>query len=120
MSAEKKYHWYKVAESVADIPFADNNIAVVMAGSKKLCLGRFNNQYFSFSYTCPHAGGILSDGFIDPSGNVVCPLHRYKFSMVNGRNVSGEGYFLKTRPVEVREDGVYIGIEESGLLGWLH
>jgi nitrite reductase/ring-hydroxylating ferredoxin subunit len=50
-------------------------------------------------------------------GNIVCPLHRYKFSLVNGRNVSGEGYYLKTYPVEQREDGLYIGFEKSWF-GW--
>jgi 3-phenylpropionate/trans-cinnamate dioxygenase ferredoxin subunit len=55
----------------------------------------------------------MSNGFIDPLGNIVCPLHRYKFSMETGRNTSGEGYFLKTYPIELREDGIYAGIEES-------
>jgi 3-phenylpropionate/trans-cinnamate dioxygenase ferredoxin subunit len=27
--------------------------------------------------------------------------------------VSGEGYYLKTYPVEEREDGVFVGFEES-------
>ena len=68
---------------------------------------------------CPHAGGQMADGHIDALGNIVCPLHRYKFSLQNGGNVTGEGYFLKTYPVEIREEGIFIGIEEkSGLFGW--
>ena len=34
--------------------------------------------------------------------------------MQNGRNVSGEGYYLKHWPVEQREDGVFAGFEEEG------
>jgi hypothetical protein len=30
--------------------------------------------------------------------------------MENGRNTSGEGYYLKTYPIEIREDGIYIGL----------
>jgi 3-phenylpropionate/trans-cinnamate dioxygenase ferredoxin subunit len=60
----------------------------------------------------------MADGFIDDSGNVVCPLHRYRFNVKNGYNSSGEGFYLKTYPVEQREDGVYIGLEKTGLFGW--
>ena len=112
-----KVKWYKIADYPAEIPFADNNIATVEAGSKKICVGRFNDQLFGFAQKCPHASGWLSDGYIDAVGNVVCPLHRYKFSMSNGRNVSGEGYYLKHWPVEVRDDGVWVGMEENKLFG---
>jgi 3-phenylpropionate/trans-cinnamate dioxygenase ferredoxin subunit len=61
--------------------------------------------------------GNAREGYIDALGNVVCPLHRYKFDLKNGRNISGEGYYLKNWPVEIREDGVYVGIEESKLFG---
>ena len=53
---------------------------------------------------------LLADGYIDALGNIVCPLHRYKYNMENGRNVSGEGYYLKHWLVECREDGVYVGL----------
>jgi len=63
---------------------------------------------------------MMAYGYIDALGNIVCPLHRYKYSLQNGRNVSGEGYFLKHWPIELNEDGVYIGLEDGGgLFGWL-
>jgi nitrite reductase/ring-hydroxylating ferredoxin subunit len=110
---DKSYHWHKVAEQEQAIPFAANNIAVVELEGKKICIGRHSGALFAFAFKCPHAGGILADGYIDALGNVVCPLHRYKFNMANGRNVTGEGYYLKHWPVELRENGVYVGIEES-------
>jgi len=40
--------------------------------------------------------------------------------MLNGRNTSGEGYYLKHWKVETREDGVFVEMEEpGGLFGWL-
>lgn len=117
---EKKYKWRKVADHINEIDFAENNIAVADMQGKKICIGKFHEGFFAFAYKCPHAGGILTDGYIDALGNIVCPLHRYKYNMQTGRNVSGEGYYLKNWPVECREDGVYIGIEETGgLFGWL-
>ena len=109
---DKKYAWYKVADHINEIDFAANNIAVVEINSKKICLGKFNETVFAFAYKCPHAGGLLADGFIDSLGNVVCPLHRYKYDMKNGRNVTGEGYYLKHWPVDMRENGVFVGMEE--------
>ena len=118
--AEKKYNWHRIANHIKEINFADNHIAIVEVRGKKICIGKFKNDVFAFSYKCPHAGGMLADGYIDALGNVICPNHRYKYNMQNGRNVSGEGYFLKNWPVELREDGVYVGMEESGgIFGWL-
>ena len=112
---EKKYNWIKIAGSIEEVSFFSNNMAEVTADGKKICLAQHNDQYFAFAHKCPHAGGLLVDGYIDVLGNVVCPLHRYKFCLQNGRNVSGEGYYLKNWPVEVREDGVYAGFEKNSL-----
>jgi nitrite reductase/ring-hydroxylating ferredoxin subunit len=107
---EKSLTWHKIADHVDELDFAENNIAVVEVNEKKMCVGRYKEKAFAFAYKCPHAGGMLAEGFIDALGNIVCPLHRYKYNMQNGRNVSGEGYYLKNWPVEIRQDGVYIGI----------
>lgn len=107
---EKHYTWHKIAAELSEIKFAENNIAVAEIEGKKICVAKFNDDVFAFAYTCPHAGGFLANGHIDALGNIVCPLHRYKYSMVNGRNTSGEGYFLKHWPVEVRAEGVYVGM----------
>lgn len=101
-------NWYKIAGHINELEFAANEIAVANVHGKKVCIGRQGDRHFAFAYKCPHAGGILADGYIDVLGNIVCPLHRYKFSMSNGRNTSGEGYYLKHWSVECREDGVYI------------
>jgi nitrite reductase/ring-hydroxylating ferredoxin subunit len=118
--AEKKYTWHKVADHIHEIEFAENHIAVAEIKGKKICIARFKESLFAFAFTCPHAGGLLADGYLDTLGNIVCPLHRYKYNLSTGRNVSGEGYYLKHWPVEIREDGVYVAQEESGgLFGWL-
>jgi 3-phenylpropionate/trans-cinnamate dioxygenase ferredoxin subunit len=112
---EKKIHWHKIAAFETELPFSANNIAVIEVKGKMMCVGKHHDQLFAFAAKCPHAGGSLCDGRIDGTGNVVCPLHGYKFSMANGRNVSGEGYYLKHWPVEIRDAGIFVGIEESGL-----
>lgn len=114
----KTIKWHRVAEFEQELLTGPNGIAVAEANGKKICLARHNEQWFAFAYKCPHAGGIMAEGYLDALGNVVCPLHRYKFSLANGRNVTGEGYYLKHWPVEQREDGIYVGLEEAGFFGW--
>ncbi len=118
--ADKNYTWHKIADHLHELNFSDNHIALAEVKGKKICLGQYNNRLFAFTWKCPHAGGMLSEGYIDALGNVVCPVHRYKFNMENGHNTSGEGYYLKRWPAEQREDGVYVQMEENGgLFGWL-
>ncbi len=119
MDAKNKYIWHKIANSIAEINFLENNLAEVEVADKKICVALQGNNLLACAHKCPHAGGHLAGGYVDALGNIVCPLHRYKFSLQNGRNVSGEGYYLKTYPIQVREDGVYIGFAQNNLFGWL-
>jgi nitrite reductase/ring-hydroxylating ferredoxin subunit len=110
----KQYNWHRFAD--AGDPVAGEAVIIVQeVDGKKICFTRFQGELYAFAYKCPHAGGIMADGFIDERGNVVCPLHRYKFSIRNGYNSSGEGFYLKTYPLEQREDGRYLGLEKSWL-----
>lgn len=118
MIKEKKYKWYKIADSESELNFASNNLLQLDVAGKKICIAK-GKELYACTAKCPHAGGILADGFLDHSDNVTCPLHRYKFSLQNGRNVSGEGYYLKTYPVQTTDKGVFIGIEETGFMSWL-
>jgi nitrite reductase/ring-hydroxylating ferredoxin subunit len=115
----KKVNWYKVADNIMAIDWQNNNMAVVEAGDKKITLVKLDTEISACARKCPHAGGEMADGFVDALGNISCPLHRYKFSLHNGRNVSGEGYYLKVYKIEQRADGVFVGVEESNWLNGL-
>jgi len=111
--------WIKIADAIEEILFSTNHIAEVEANGKRICLARYNNELYAFAHKCPHAGGFFIGGYLDALGNVVCPLHRYKYCIKNGRNVSGEGYYLKHWPVEIRNDGIFVGLEKNKLFGLL-
>jgi nitrite reductase/ring-hydroxylating ferredoxin subunit len=102
----------KIAESLAEI-FSKDGSEIIReweAGGKQICVVKSGEKVHACAHRCPHAGARMSEGHLDARGNLVCPLHRYRFDVSNGRNVSGEGYWLKTYPVEVREDGVYVAV----------
>ncbi len=119
MNKEKIYTWYKLANNINELQFPESGLTEIEMGGKKICISLHKEQLFASAAKCPHAGGKMSEGYIDALGNIVCPVHRYKYCLQNGRNSSGEGYFLKTYPIEKRDDGVYIGIEEGGILNWI-
>ena len=61
----------------------------------------------------------MVSGFINKNENIVCPLHRYSFSLKTGRDTMGEGYYLKIYPVQKNEEGIFVGIEkEKSFFGW--
>jgi nitrite reductase/ring-hydroxylating ferredoxin subunit len=115
--AFSKYKWYKFADKETDLRWTPGAIAEINVNGKDFCVARIQEKWFAFSHTCPHAGAPLTDGYIDKACNVVCPVHSLKFDVRNGgRDVNGEGYKLKTYPVELRGEGLFIGLEEVGIL----
>jgi 3-phenylpropionate/trans-cinnamate dioxygenase ferredoxin subunit len=111
MEPVKSYRWYKIAESLAEIKNVMGNPCVIKAGGKDICIVIHNGEAHGCAAKCPHAGGSMQQGWLDPLGHIVCPLHRYKFDPKTGRNTSGEGYFIKTYPVKEEEEGVFVGME---------
>lgn len=110
-----KHKWHKVADKEADIKWSPGDIAEVAVDGKKICIAKGKDGWFGFADTCPHAGAPMIDAYVTGGCQVVCPVHQLKFNLKNGRDVNGGGYVLKTYPVELRPDGVFVGLEEGGL-----
>ena len=106
-------HWVLVTDAPLSLDWPDNQLLDLEVDGKKITLSKFKEDYFAFAQKCPHASGRMAQGYINPLGQVVCPLHRYAFDMKNGRNTTGEGYFLKTYPVELRPNGLFIGFKPN-------
>ena len=106
--------WKLITDAPLSLAWPTNNLMEMEVDGKKFTLAKFKDIYFAFASKCPHASGRMEQGYINPLGQV-CPLHRYCFDMKNGRNTSGEGYFLKTYPVELKEEGLFIGFQSFSL-----
>lgn len=94
-----------------EIPKEDFVTLIKLEG-KKICLVKHENSLYAVQNTCPHAGGILSGGWCK-NGHIICPIHRYEYSLQTGRGAAGQGDYIDIYPVEERADGVYIGLKES-------
>ena len=106
-------NWIKIADTIHELALSPDGLAEIEVDGKKICIALHKDILYACAAKCPHAGGHMAHGHIDALGNIVCPLHRYKFSLQNGRNVTGEGYKLKLFAVEERESGIFVGIEEN-------
>jgi nitrite reductase/ring-hydroxylating ferredoxin subunit len=111
MATEKKYKWHKLGEP-DEFLVADGVIINFELPQKTFCITQTNGEYFAFQAQCPHAGANFEHGWLNEKGNLICPLHKYEFDIRNGRNVSGEGFHLITYPIQVNEDGIWIGIAQ--------
>jgi 3-phenylpropionate/trans-cinnamate dioxygenase ferredoxin subunit len=106
--------WHKIAANISEINFNSNGLAEIDINGKTICFAKHHDLLFACTQKCPHAGALLADGHLDTLGNLVCPLHKYKFSLKNGRNVSGEGYHLMTFTVQQKEEGVFVCLDQAG------
>lgn len=95
--------WIKISENIPP----EDQIARFKILGKNICLLNHCQKLYAFSAKCPHAGADLSGGWCE-NNYIVCPVHRYKYNLENGRGAVGQGDYLKIYQVEERTDGVYI------------
>ena len=58
---------------------------------------------------CPHANGPLGLGWIE-EGEVVCPLHQWRFRLVDGRCTTVRGNSVHRFRCEVRGEEVWVEV----------
>lgn len=106
----KQEKWLKLANNIGELVF-ENNIAIIEINEKSICVIKTANGLKACSSKCPHAGGDLSTGFLDAKGNIICPVHNYRFNLNHGRDTNDEGYFLKIFKVKEDADGVWLKVD---------
>ncbi len=74
-----------------------------------LCMTHFGGEYGALDNRCPHQGGPLGEGSIE-NGVLRCPWHGWDYDPITG-NAPGFDDGVEAYPVQVREDGIYVGLE---------
>jgi len=110
MNKNKKLIWHKVLENITDLP--EGRVMTVTAGHTGIALTHFEGKISALSNKCPHQGGPLGEGSIE-NGMLRCPWHGWDYHPCTGKPPGGYDDGIPTYVVEVREDGIYIGIEEE-------
>ncbi len=91
----------------------DGRVKTVTIDTTSICMTRVGDQYGALDNHCPHQGGPLGEGSIE-NGHLRCPWHGWDYCPLTGKPPEG-GYDdgVPTFPVEVRDDGVYVGLEQD-------
>jgi nitrite reductase/ring-hydroxylating ferredoxin subunit len=111
---ETKINWYKLFDSVeaGNRMVKIGNVTTLQVGKKMICIAHTTEGFFAVNDKCPHNGASLGNGSCTSEGSIVCPVHRYHFDLKTGRAKSGLGDCVETYPIDVRENGVFIGFKE--------
>ncbi len=109
MSSEN-IKWHKVLDSPEDL--AEGRVMSVTAEHTNICLTHFEGKFCGLDNRCPHQGGPLGEGSIE-NGLLRCPWHGWDFDPHTGQSPGGHDDSIVTFPVEVRNDGVYVGVPEK-------
>ncbi len=105
--------WYKVFNNVQDaekrIPL--NSIQLIVAKGRKICLVHTQSGFKAADDFCPHLGESLSKGNINFLNEIICPLHSYRFSLINGAECHQRAPDLAIHQVKYDETGFYVGLK---------
>jgi nitrite reductase/ring-hydroxylating ferredoxin subunit len=83
---------------IDDVP--DGRGRTVEVAGARLAVIRDGDSVVVISDHCPHAGGSLGSGWIE-DGEVLCPLHRWRFRLRDGRCTTMRGHDAHRYPSRV-------------------
>jgi len=109
--------WHRVALP-EDLPEGRVKTVSIDRGDSvvQVCLTHHKGEFGALQNHCPHQGGPLGEGSIECSDAedecyLRCPWHGWDYHPITGKPPGGFDDGLETYPVEVRDDGVYVGLE---------
>ena len=100
--------WTKVLDT-DELP--EGRVKPVTCRHRTLCMTRHDGRFGALDNHCPHQGGPLGEGSIE-NGLLRCPWHGWDYDPITGK-APGYDDGVETFQVEVRDDGVWVGMPES-------
>jgi 3-phenylpropionate/trans-cinnamate dioxygenase ferredoxin subunit len=98
--------WVKIAE-VDDVPIGAGR-AFAIEGSS-IAVFNVDGKLYAIDDSCPHQGSSLATGRLDGC-IVTCRSHGMKINVTGGKEQPGVGLNAQSFPLELRADGVYVGL----------
>ncbi|MBX6313403.1 MAG: Rieske (2Fe-2S) protein [Isosphaeraceae bacterium] len=81
----------------------------VEVGGLRLAIFNDGGTFHALLGRCPHANGPMGRGWIE-DGEAICPLHRWRFRLQDGRCTTVRGQALHRFPCEVRDGVVWVAV----------
>ena len=110
MGNEENRVWIKALEP-DELP--DGRVKSVTCALQTVCMTHYQGKFAALDNKCPHQGGPLGEGSIE-KGLLRCPWHGWDFDPLTGK-APGYDDGVEAFPVEVRDDGVYVGFDEEAM-----
>lgn len=96
--------------------------ATIKYGSSQIAVFNFasRGQWYATQNMCPHKKAfVLSRGILGSAADepkVACPLHKKTFSLDTGESLQGDEYRIRTFPVKVEGERVYVELPPPEVL----
>ena len=81
---------------------------MVRIGERRICIFHLDAGFKAFDNLCPHNGHSLLEGTTNYLGEVVCPLHGYRFSLKDGKESESRCSDLTIHQIDITNDGVFL------------
>lgn len=100
---------FQLGNSISEVfeMLPDSRIKKVKLGNREIGIIRIGENIYGFNAFCPHRGASLIQASIH-SGEIICPLHHYRFELQSGRAKAGDCSDLETFPCQLSENGLKI------------
>ena len=106
---DRQYVWEKALDLDE---LADGRVKPVTCRRTTVCMTHYEGKIAALDNACPHQKGPLGEGSIE-NGWLRCPWHGWDFHPTTGRSPGSHDDGVETFPVELRDDGVYVGFPEE-------
>jgi thiamine pyrophosphate-dependent acetolactate synthase large subunit-like protein/nitrite reductase/ring-hydroxylating ferredoxin subunit len=102
---QRNLTWHKALDP-DELP--EGRVKPVSCNDTTVAMTNYDGEYHALDNECPHQGGPLGEGSIE-NGLLRCPWHGWDFYPDSGETPGEFDDCVTTYPVEVRDDGVYVG-----------
>jgi len=99
---------YESVASVTDIP--EGKGKVVRNGPREILLINIDGVFYALDRFCAHRAAPLVQGEVI-EGQLLCPWHGNTFDVAAGRCLANPEEKVRTYPVQIRGEAIWIGIE---------
>lgn len=88
---------FELGNSISEVfeLLPDSRVKKVKLGNREIGIVRIGERIFGFNAFCPHRGASLIQGSIH-KGEIICPLHQYRFELQTGQAKAGNCPDLET------------------------
>jgi thiamine pyrophosphate-dependent acetolactate synthase large subunit-like protein/nitrite reductase/ring-hydroxylating ferredoxin subunit len=105
--------WHKAID-IGDLP--EGRVTTVSIGSTTLAVSHVGDRYGAIDNHCPHQGGPLGEGSIEPGVEdncwLRCPWHGYDYDPITGQSPGAHGDGVPSHATEIRGAELWVDLPD--------